>query len=144
MCALLIKFITRFFHFMVSLIKPLPWDDMNFFLSKMQELDLHGIWFQQDGATCHTACVTMDLLRGQFNENYIHARFNDLTPLNNLCGAMLKLMSMQASPLQLKHWNTTLKHLLVRYRPKYWTEYTKIGLSGWTIWGVVTVYICMK
>ena len=25
----------------------------------LQELDLHDMWFQQDGATCHTACVTM-------------------------------------------------------------------------------------
>ena len=38
----------------------------NIFLSKMLELDLHDIWFQQDGATHHTARVTMDLLRGGF------------------------------------------------------------------------------
>jgi hypothetical protein len=39
-----------------------------FFLPKMQELDLHDMWFQQDGATCHTARATMDLLRGEFGE----------------------------------------------------------------------------
>ena len=43
----------------------------NFFLPKKQELDLHDIWFQQDGATCHTACVTMDLLSGEFGEHLI-------------------------------------------------------------------------
>ena len=26
----------------------------------MQELDLHDMWFQQDGATCHTARVTRE------------------------------------------------------------------------------------
>ena len=34
----------------------------NSFLAKMQELDLHDMWLQQDGATCHTACVKIDLL----------------------------------------------------------------------------------
>ena len=43
----------------------------NFFLAKMQELDLHNMWFQQDGATCHTARVTMDLLRVEFGEQFI-------------------------------------------------------------------------
>ena len=43
-------------------------------------------------------------------------------------GVMLKLMSMQTSPLQLAHWKTTVKHLFERYRQ----EYAKIGLSGWS------------
>ena len=42
-----------------------------FFLSKMQELDLHDMWFQQDGATCHTASETMVLLRGELGEHFI-------------------------------------------------------------------------
>ena len=33
----------------------------NFFLSKMQQLDLHDIWFQQDSTTCYTTRITMDL-----------------------------------------------------------------------------------
>ena len=37
----------------------------------MQELELHDMWFQQDGATCHTSYVTMDLLRGEFGEHVI-------------------------------------------------------------------------
>ena len=44
----------------------------NFFFTKwLKELHLHNMWFQQDGATCHTACVTMDLLRGEFGEHFI-------------------------------------------------------------------------
>ena len=43
----------------------------NFFLTKMPELDLHGMWFQQDDATCHTAHVTMELLRGEFGADFI-------------------------------------------------------------------------
>ena len=37
----------------------------------MQELDLHDMWFQQDGATCHIARVTIDLLRSKFDEHFI-------------------------------------------------------------------------
>ncbi|CAD7011266.1 unnamed protein product [Ceratitis capitata] len=62
----------------------------NFFLHKMQDLDLHDMWFQQDGATCHTASVTMDLLRGEFGEHLISRsgpvnwppKSCDLTPLD--------------------------------------------------------------
>ena len=43
--AVLRKFIVRFFHFMVSLIDPLPSDDIQLFLPIMQELDLHDMWF---------------------------------------------------------------------------------------------------
>ena len=43
----------------------------NFFLPKMQKLDLHDMWFQQDGARCHTARVIMELLRGEFGEHFI-------------------------------------------------------------------------
>ena len=74
----------------------------NYFLAKMQELDLHDMWFQQDGATCHTVSITMDLLRGEFGEHFVsHSgtvnwppRPCDLTPLNYYCGAMLKLLSI--------------------------------------------------
>ena len=48
----------------------------NFFLPGMQELDLHDMWFQQDGATCHTARLTMDLLRGVFGEHLFHVRLD--------------------------------------------------------------------
>ena len=37
----------------------------------MQEPGLHDMWFQQNGATCHTARVTMDLLRCEFGEHLI-------------------------------------------------------------------------
>ena len=56
----------------------------------MQELDLHDIWFEQDGATCHSTCVTMHLFRGEFGEHFIlrlgpvnwPPRSCDLTPLD--------------------------------------------------------------
>ena len=40
-------------------------------ISNFDLLDLHDMWFQQDGATCHTSRITMDLLRGEFGEHFI-------------------------------------------------------------------------
>jgi len=66
----------------------------DFFFPRMKAKDLDDIWFQQDGATCHTANVTIDLLRGTF-ENRIISRYGDvnwlprscgLTPLDYICG----------------------------------------------------------
>ena len=40
-------------------------------LPKMQEFDLHDMWFQQDGAICPTARVRMDLLKDEIGEHFI-------------------------------------------------------------------------
>ena len=37
-----------------------------FMFLKIEEDDMDDIWFQQDGATCHTVYVTIDLLRTIF------------------------------------------------------------------------------
>ena len=34
----------------------------------------HELWCQQDGATCHTANETMDVLQGMFDNNIISGR----------------------------------------------------------------------
>jgi len=69
-----------------------PYRDMleNFFFSRMEEEDIDDIWFQQDGATCHTANVTIDLLHSTFENRIISRngdvnwppRSCDLTPLD--------------------------------------------------------------
>ena len=41
-----------------------------FLLTKNEEEDIGNIWFQQDGATCHTVETTLDVLR-YFLENRI-------------------------------------------------------------------------
>ena len=43
----------------------------HFYLAKMQELDLHDLLFQQDGATYHTARARMDLLTAEFGERFV-------------------------------------------------------------------------
>ncbi|GFY14347.1 uncharacterized protein TNCV_1021121 [Trichonephila clavipes] len=62
----------------------------NFFISELNNHDVQELWFQQDGATCHTARATIDLLKDTFGDRLI-SRFGpvnwpprscDLTPLD--------------------------------------------------------------
>ena len=39
-----------------------------FLFTKIEEDDIGNIWFQQDGAKCHTAEATLDVLRPVFND----------------------------------------------------------------------------
>ncbi|GFY28685.1 uncharacterized protein TNCV_3440521 [Trichonephila clavipes] len=67
----------------------------NFFIPELNNHDVQELWFQQDGATCHTARATIDLLKDTFGDRLI-SRFGpvnwpprscDLTPLViGLCG----------------------------------------------------------
>ena len=61
-----------------------------FMFTKIEGEDIGNIWFQQDGATCHTAEATLDFLRPVFEDLIIKRRANvvwppwscDLTPLD--------------------------------------------------------------
>ncbi|GFX13736.1 uncharacterized protein TNCV_599461 [Trichonephila clavipes] len=70
----------------------------NFFIPELNNQDVQELWFQQDGATCHTARATIGLLKDTFGDRLI-SRFGpvnwpprscDLTPLDyfleSLCG----------------------------------------------------------
>ncbi|GFU97505.1 transposable element Tc3 transposase [Trichonephila clavipes] len=68
----------------------------NFFIPELNNHDVQELWFQQDGAICHTARATIDLLKDTFGDRLI-SRFGpvnwpprscDLTPLDYFCGAM--------------------------------------------------------
>ncbi|GFX48322.1 uncharacterized protein TNCV_4613211 [Trichonephila clavipes] len=62
----------------------------NFFIPELNNHDVEELWFQQDGATCHTARATIDLLKDTFGDRLISLfgpvnwppRSCDLTPLD--------------------------------------------------------------
>ncbi|GFW44534.1 DUF4817 domain-containing protein [Trichonephila clavipes] len=62
----------------------------NFFIPELNNHDVQELWFQQDGATCHTARATIDLLKDTFGDHLISPfvpvnwppRPCDLTPLD--------------------------------------------------------------
>ncbi|GFT84099.1 transposable element Tc1 transposase [Trichonephila clavipes] len=43
----------------------------NFFIPELNNHDVQELWFQQDGATCHTARATIDLLKDTFGVRLI-------------------------------------------------------------------------
>ncbi|GFU23361.1 putative transposable element [Trichonephila clavipes] len=43
----------------------------NFLIPELNNHDVHELWFQQDGATCHTARATIDLLKDTFGDRLI-------------------------------------------------------------------------
>ena len=68
-----------------------------FLFTKIEEEEIDNIWFQQDGATCHTSEATLDVLRPVFKDRIISCRADvvwlpgscDLTPLDYyLCSAV--------------------------------------------------------
>ena len=72
----------------------------------MRDNDLVDMWFQQDGATCHTARETMDLLKDEFGEQLI-SRFGpvswpprscDITPLDYFLWGYVKSLVYQDKP----------------------------------------------
>ncbi|GFX50702.1 uncharacterized protein TNCV_2722881 [Trichonephila clavipes] len=43
----------------------------NFFIPELNNHDVQELWFQQDGAACHTARATIDLLKDTFGDHLI-------------------------------------------------------------------------
>ncbi|GFX45417.1 uncharacterized protein TNCV_1026771 [Trichonephila clavipes] len=92
----------------------------NFFIPELNNHDVQELWFQQDGATCHTARATIVLLKDTFGDRLI-SRFEpvnwpprscDLTPLDNFH------WSMRISHKRLTIWKTTFAVLLRIYGHK--------------------------
>ena len=54
-----------------------------FLFTKIEEEDISNTWFQQDGATCHTAEATLDVLRPVFEDRIISRRADVVWPLRS-------------------------------------------------------------
>ncbi|GFV13422.1 putative DD41D transposase [Trichonephila clavipes] len=78
----------------------------NFFFPELNNHDVQELWFQQDGATCHTARATIDLLKDTFGNRLI-SRFGpvncpprscDLTPLEYFLWGYVKSLVYADKP----------------------------------------------
>ncbi|GFV70010.1 uncharacterized protein TNCV_5074751 [Trichonephila clavipes] len=74
----------------------------NFFIPELNNHDVQELWFQQDGATCHTARATIYLLNDTFGDRLI-SRFGpvnwpprscDLTPLDYFLWGLCKVIGL--------------------------------------------------
>ena len=62
------------------------WRSLSGHVERIEEEDISNIWFQQDGATCHTAEATLDILRPVYEDRIISRSADvvwpSLTPLD--------------------------------------------------------------
>ncbi|GFW08612.1 uncharacterized protein TNCV_2776331 [Trichonephila clavipes] len=110
----------------------------NFFIPEWNNHDVQELWFQQDGATCHTARATIDLLKDTFGDRLI-SRFGpvnwpprscDLTPLDYfLWGYVKSLVYADKPQTRLTIWKTTFAVLLPIYGLKCWKSHRKLDVQ---------------
>ncbi|GFX62394.1 uncharacterized protein TNCV_1381191 [Trichonephila clavipes] len=112
----------------------------NFFISELNNHDVQELWFQKDGATCHTARATIDLLKDTFGNRLI-SRFGpvnwppkscDLTPLDYFLWNYVKSLVYADKPQTLDHLEDNIRRLLPIYGHKCWKKSSKIGRPDWT------------
>ncbi|GFV60098.1 putative DD41D transposase [Trichonephila clavipes] len=98
----------------------------NFFIPKLHNHDVQDLWFQQDGATCHTVCATIDLLKDMFGDRLI-SRFGpvnwpprscDLTPLDYFLWSYVKSLVYADEPQTLDHLEDNIRRIIADIRPQ--------------------------
>ncbi|GFV34231.1 uncharacterized protein TNCV_1154061, partial [Trichonephila clavipes] len=98
----------------------------NFFIPELNNHDVQELWFQQDGATCHTARATIDLLKDTFGDRLI-SRFEpvnwpprscDLTPLDYFLWGYVKSLVYADKPQTLDHLEDNIRRVIADIRPK--------------------------
>ncbi|GFV89273.1 hypothetical protein TNCV_286061 [Trichonephila clavipes] len=108
----------------------------NFFIPELNNHDVQELWFQQDGATCHTARATIDLLKDTFGDRLI-SRFGpvnlpprscDLTPLDYFLWGYVKSLVYADKPQTLDHLEDNIRRVIADIRPQMLEKV----LENWT------------
>ncbi|GFX62051.1 putative LOC100569746 [Trichonephila clavipes] len=98
----------------------------NFFIPELNNHDVQELWFQQDGATCHTARATIDLLKDTFGDSLI-SRFGpvnwpprscDLTPLDYFLWGYVNAFVYADKPQTLDHLEDNIRRVIADIRPQ--------------------------
>ncbi|GFT63639.1 uncharacterized protein TNCV_870761 [Trichonephila clavipes] len=94
--------------------------------TRKRSADVQKLWFQQDGATCHTARSTIDLLKDTFGDRLI-SRFGpvnwpprscDLTPLDYFLWGYVKSLVYADKPQTLDHLEDNIRRVIADIRPQ--------------------------
>ncbi|GFV84193.1 putative DD41D transposase [Trichonephila clavipes] len=98
----------------------------NFFIPELNNHDVQELWFQQDGATCHTARATINLLKDTFGDRLI-SRFGpvnwpprscNLTPLDYFLWGYVKSLVYADKPQTLDHLEDNIRRVIADIRPQ--------------------------
>ncbi|GFV67904.1 putative transposable element [Trichonephila clavipes] len=102
-----------------------------------EEVTPGELWFQQDGATCHTARATIDLLKDMFGDRLI-SRFGpvnwpprscDLTPLDYFLWGYVKSLVYADKPQTLYHLEDNIRRVSADIRPQMLEKVIENGTS---------------
>ncbi|GFU65516.1 putative LOC100569746 [Trichonephila clavipes] len=108
----------------------------NFFIPELNNHDVQELWFQQDGATCHTARATNDLLKDTFGDGLI-SRFGpvnwpprscDLTPLDYFLWGYVKSLVYADKPQTLDHLEDNICRVIADIR----SQMLEKVIENWT------------
>ncbi|GFV88035.1 uncharacterized protein TNCV_3241851 [Trichonephila clavipes] len=108
----------------------------NFFIPELNNHNVQELWFQQDGATCHTARATIDLLKDTFGDCLI-SRFGpvnwpprscDLTPLDYFLWGYVNPLVYADKPQTLVHLEDNIRHVIADIRP----QMSEKVIENWT------------
>ncbi|GFX12347.1 putative DD41D transposase [Trichonephila clavipes] len=104
-------------------------DEAHFWLNgyvNKQNCRIWRVWFQKDGATCHTAHATIDLLKDTFGDRLISSfgpvkwppRSCDLTPLDYFLWGYVKSLVYADKPQTLDHLEDNIRRVIADIRPQ--------------------------
>lgn len=91
----------------------------------IDQMDVEDIWFQQDGAPCHTSNATIDLLREKFGERVISRRAEvawpprscDLTPLDYYLWGAVKDKCYAKNPQTIEDLKAEIGEVIGQIQP---------------------------
>ncbi|GFX14225.1 uncharacterized protein TNCV_1767191 [Trichonephila clavipes] len=126
-------------------------------LSKTAEVQVkvlirEELWFQQDGATCHTARATIDLLKDTFGDRLI-SRFGpvnwpprscDLTPLDYILWGYVKSLVYADKPQTLDHLEDNIHRVIANIRPQMLEKVIENWTSRLTTSEPAKAVLCQK
>ncbi|GFW92869.1 uncharacterized protein TNCV_3495021 [Trichonephila clavipes] len=98
----------------------------NFFIPESNNHDVQELRFQKDGATCHTARATIDLVKDTFGDRLISCfgpvnwppRSCDLTPLDYFLWGYVKSLVYADKPQTLDHLEDNIRRVIADIRPQ--------------------------
>ncbi|GFX58807.1 transposable element Tc3 transposase [Trichonephila clavipes] len=124
----------------------------NFFIPELNNNDVQELWFQQDGATCHTARATIDLFKDTFGDR-LNSRFGSvnwpprscgLTPPDYFLWGYVKSLVYVDKPQTLDHLEYNIRRVIADIRPQMLKKSSKIGRPDWTTSEPAVAVICQK
>ncbi|GFV76416.1 DUF4817 domain-containing protein [Trichonephila clavipes] len=98
----------------------------NFFIPELNNHDVQKLWFQQDGATCHTARATIEVLKDTFSDRLISRfgpvnwppRSSNLTTLDSFLWGYVKSLVYANKPQTLDHLEDNIRRVIADIRPQ--------------------------